>query len=189
MMQELVRKSRSYRRFHEEKPIAHEVLTGLVELARFAPSASNMQPLKFVLVCSPERNKLVFPCLTFARHLQDWPGPAEGERPAAYIIILGDNEISKSVPWDHAIAAQTIALGAAEKGIGACIFASINRERLRRALKVPSRYRILLVVALGIPNETIVLEDMKGNEWVYWRDENGVHHVPKRPLGDLILNL
>jgi nitroreductase len=189
MMRELVRKSRTYRRFHEEKAVFRETLTGLIELARFMPSASNRQPLKYVLVYTPERNGDVFPCLAFARHLKDWKGPAEGERPAAYILILGDREIAESVPWDHAIAAQTIALGAAEIGLGACIIASINRRRLKTALTIPSRYRILLVVALGYPRETVVLEEMKGGNSDYWRDENDVHHVPKRSLNELILNL
>ena len=189
MLRELAERARSYRRFDEGKPISPQMLTSLVELARLSPSASNKQPLKYILLHAPERNSVVFPCLAFARHLQDWPGPAVGERPTAYIVILGDNEISEPVEWDHAIAAGAIALGAAEAGVGACIIASINRGRLREALDIPSRYQILLVVALGYPAETVVLEEMKGEEWKYWRDENGVHHVPKRRLKDLVLDL
>jgi nitroreductase len=189
MMQELVTKSRSYRRFQQEKPISVQTLTALIELARLIPTAGNRQPLKYVLSATGEKNGIIFPCLGWAAYLKDWSGPVEGERPAAYIVILADREISENVQWDHPIAAQTIALGAAEKGLGACILASVNRERLRKELKVSARYEILLVVALGYRGETVVLDEMKEGDYKYWRDELGVHHVPKRPLTELILDL
>ena len=189
MMQELVRKSRSYRRFKEEKSIEEKTLRGLIDLARLMPSAGNMQPLKFVLSRTPEKNGIVFPTLKWAAYLKDWPGPSEGERPAAYVVILGDNEITKSVPWDYPIAAQTIALGAADIGLGACILASVNKDQLVAGLKIPPRYQVLLVVALGYPEETVVLEEMKEGDFKYWRDDSDVHHVPKRSLNELILDL
>ena len=188
-MQELVVRSRSYRRFQEAEPISVRTVRALVELARLVPTAGNRQPLKYVLSATAEKNGIIFPCLGWAAYLKDWSGPAAGERPAAYVVILADKEISESVQWDHPIAAQTIALGAAEEGLGACILASVNRERLRKDLKIPDRYDILLVVALGYPGETIVLDEIKDGDFKYWRDELGVHHVPKRPLKELILDL
>lgn len=189
MMQELVKRSRSYRRFHEEKSVPEQTLTDLIELARLIPSGGNRQPLKYILSGSREKNGKIFPCLGWAGYLKDWVGPAEGERPAAYVVILGDSEISETVLWDHAIAAQTIALGAAEQGLGTCIIGSVNRERLKDELGIPPRYQILLVLALGYPRETVVLEEMKDGDCKYWRDESGIHHVPKRAIGELILSL
>jgi len=189
MMRELVTKSRTYRRFQQDRSVSEATLTELIELARLTPSASNRQPLKYILALTREKNEKVFPCLIWARYLEDWGGPVEGERPAAYVIILGDSEIMETVQWDHAIAAQTIALGAAEAGLGSCIIASIDRDRLKQALSIPPRYQVLLVLALGYPGETVVLEEMKGGDCKYWRDEEGVHRVPKRPLGELILDL
>ena len=189
MMQDLVRKSRSYRRFQEGKAIDGQTLRDLIEVARLIPSAGNKQPLKYILSHTRERNGLVFPSLGWAAYLKDWPGPAEGERPAAYVVILGDKDISESVPWDHPIAAQTIALGAAEIGLGTCIIASVDKARLAEALKVPDRYQILLVVALGYPAETVVIDEMKEGDYRYWRDDTGIHHVPKRSLKELILDL
>jgi len=189
MMRELVTKSRTYRRFQQEKPVSEATLTDLIELARLMPSASNRQPLKYILSGSREKNEKVFPCLAWAGYLKDWAGPVEGERPAAYIIILGDSEISETVQWDHGISAQTIALGAAETGLGTCIIASIDRDQLKRELNIPPRYQVLLAIALGYPGETVVLEEMKGGDCKYWRDEKGVHHTPKRSLGELILDL
>ena len=188
MIKDLLQRSRSYRRFHQERTISEDVLRELVALVRLAPSARNLQPLKFILAANPEMNARIFPHLGWAGDLRGWPGPAAGERPAAYVVILGDNEIRKPAKWDHAIAAQTIMLGAAERGLGGCIMGSIKRMGLRRALNIPPRYQILLVLALGHPAETVVLEEVGADGDIrYWRDENGVHHVPKRPLKELIL--
>lgn len=165
-----------------------ETLRELVDLARLSASAANKQPLKYILSCDPEKNALIFPHLAWAGYLKDWPGPSEGERPSAYIIILGDTEISRSFGCDHGIAAQSILLGATEKGLGGCIIGSINRKALRQALGIPSRYEILLVLALGKPKERVVIETVgPDGDIKYWRDEDGVHHVPKRPLDEIII--
>ena len=120
--------------------------------------------------------------------MRSWSGPAEGERPSAYIVILGDTEISKSVGCDHGIAAQSIMLGATERGLGGCMIGSIKRDALRETLEIPERYEIQLVLALGKPAETVVLEDVgPDGDIKYYRDDQGVHHVPKRPLDELIL--
>ena len=117
-----------------------------------------------------------------------WSGPAEGERPSAYIVILGDTKLHKSFGCDHGIAAQSIMLGATERGLGGCMIGSIDRPRLRQVLGIPERYEILLVLALGKPAETVVLEDVgPDGDIKYYRDEEDVHHVPKRTLGELIL--
>jgi len=188
MLSDLVMKNRSYRRFHEEVPIKLETLRELVDLARCSASGSNRQPLKYILSSTPEKNAKVFATLAWAGALPNWPGPPEGERPAGYIIILGDNEISSGFGVDHGIAAQTILLGAVEKGLGGCMLASVRRDELRRALDIPDRYEILLVVALGSPRERVVLETLEpGGDFRYWRDQEQVHHVPKRRLEDIII--
>lgn len=188
MLRDLVVKNRSYRRFYEEVAIEHETLRKLVDLARLSPSAANLQPLKYILSRDPQKNSLIFPHLTWAAYLKDWPGPSEGERPSAYIIILGDTEVSKSFGCDHGIAAQGILLGATEKGLGGCIIGSIKREELRKALDIPPRYEILLVLALGKPMETVAIETTASTGDIkYWRDSKSIHHVPKRPLDDIII--
>lgn len=190
MIKDLITKSRSYRRFFQEVAIDRRILRELVELARLSPSAANLQPLKYILCCEPKKNALIFQHLGWAGYLKDWPGPAEGEKPSAYIIILGDTEITRSFGCDHGIAAQSILLGAAEKGFGGCMVGTIKREELRKTLDIPSRYEILLVLALGKPKETVVLEPVgRDGDIKYWRDKKGVHHVPKRPLDELILDI
>jgi nitroreductase len=188
MLDELTRRNRSYRRFHQEVPISCKTLRELVELARLSPSGANRQPLKYLLSCDPQRNALIFPHLAWAGYLTDWPGPAEGERPSAYIIILCDTHISKAAGVDHGIAAQSILLGATERGLGGCIIASIQREALGQALGIDPRYDILLVLALGKPKETVIIEPVgPEGDIKYWRDAEGVHHVPKRSLDELII--
>ncbi|HOW18006.1 MAG TPA: nitroreductase family protein [Phycisphaerae bacterium] len=186
MLKDLILKNRSYRRFHQDHRIGMETLRELVELARLSPSAGNLQPLKYFLSADPQTNDRIFPHLAWAGYLTDWPGPAEGERPSAYIVILGDTHISPTVNCDHGIAAQSILLGATERGLGGCMIGSVKRDELRQVLSIPARYAILLVVALGRPRETVVLETAVG-DIRYWRDEHGVHHVPKRPLEEIIL--
>jgi nitroreductase len=187
---DLVQRNRSYRRFDENRPIDRETLIEFVDLARHTPSAANRQPLKFMISWQPEDNARVFRHLRWAGALTDWPGPAEGERPAGYVLILGDTTISKQVRWDDGIAAQTMLLAAVERGLGGCMVGSIDREGLRTTLSIPAHLEVLLVVALGTPAETIVLhDDTAPDERPYWRDEDGTHHVPKRGLEEVLLEL
>ena len=186
MLKDLVTKTRSYRRFKQD-PVSEDTLRGLVELARLSPSGGNMQPLKFLLSCDPDTNAKVFASTNWAGYLKEWPGPAEGERPMAYVVILSDTEICADAGMDCGIAAQSIVLGAMEQGIGACMLGALRRDDLRTALGVPDRCKITLVVALGVPAETVVLEDIGADGSVkYYRDAQDVHHVPKRTLDELL---
>ncbi len=188
MIRDLTRRSRSYRRFWQEDIIEHETLRELVDLARLSPSAGNMQPLRYILSCDPKRNALVFHNLVWARYIENWPGPPEGERPSAYVIILEDKQVEHPLRCDHGIAAQSILLGATEKGLGGCIIGAVNKPNLRQALNIPDRYEVLLVLALGKPKEKVVIERLEPDGCTkYWRDSEGVHHVPKRALDDVIL--
>lgn len=188
MLRDLVLKNRSYRRFDQGIRVEVDTLRELVDLARLSASARNAQPLKYVLSSDPERNAAIFECVSWARDLKDWAGPGDGERPAAYIVVLGDTRISSTFGCDHGIAAQSIMLGATEKGLGGCMMASVDREKLRGALGIPSVYEILLVLALGKPVEDVVIDDAEPDADVtYWRDSGGTHHVPKRRLNDVIV--
>ncbi|MBW1891454.1 MAG: nitroreductase family protein [Deltaproteobacteria bacterium] len=188
MLKELVYKNRSYRRFHQNDKIAMETLEELVDLARHSACGANLQSLKYILTCDPETNEQIFSKLGWAAYLKGWKGPSEGEKPAAYIVLLGDTSIYKNFFCDHGIACQSILLGAVEKGLGGCILASVNRDGLRKDLSIEDKFEILLVVALGRPLEKVKLEYIEpGGDIKYWRDENSVHHVPKRPLQEIIV--
>ncbi len=186
----LVRRNRSYRRFDGSFVIQEETLRELVDLARYIPSAANRQPLKFALSFSPPWNGRIFDTLTWAAQLRDWQGPKERERPTAYIVVLHDTDITFDAEIDVGIAAQTILLGAVEKGLGGCMFANFKWEDLAGALRLPKNLKPLLVIALGKPAEKVVVEEVPaGGSIAYHRDDSQTHHVPKRPLEELIFAL
>ncbi len=186
MIRDLVLKNRSCRRFHQDTTIELDTLRELVDLARLSASGGNTQALKFFLCNDPERNAQVFSNIGLEGD------PSREEAPTAYIIILGDTKISKGFGRDypeHGIAAQSILLGAVEKGLGGCMVGIVNRERLPRVLGLAPHYEILLVLAIGRPKEKSVIEDLGQNgDTQRWWDNEGVRHVPKRPLGDIIIS-
>ena len=188
VLEGLVRQNRSYRRFFEEEKIARETLEKLVNLARLSPSGANLQPLKFILSHTAERNEKIFKTLSWAGYLPAWGGPKPGERPSAYVVILCDKTIRTTVSCDHGIAAQSIMLGAAALGVGGCMIGSIRCEELKEALIIDEKYDVLLVLALGRPREKVVLEGLPEDGSIkYYRDGEDVHHVPKRSLEELII--
>lgn len=193
MFIDLVKRNRSYRRFKEEIPVPLKDLYDFTEAARISPSPRNRQALKYILENRKDMNAEIFKQLAWAGALKDWKGPEDGKRPAAYIIILGDNSLKPELSNPHhdtayGIAAQSITLAAAEKGYGCCMIAAIKRQALRKLYALKPEYQILLVIALGVPDEKIVLKEMKQEEsYNYWRDESGTHYVPKRKLHDIII--
>jgi len=189
MIESLIKQNRSCRRFYQDYEIDTETLKELVNLARLSASAANLQPLKYILSCSAEKNERIFSCLAWAAYLKGWPGPETGERPSAYIIILGDTRITKNFGCDHGIASQSILLGAREKGLAGCMIGAVKRKALRNIMKIKERFEILLVLAIGKPKEEIMIETVGDDGKIkYWRDNDGVHHVPKRKLDDIILS-
>lgn len=187
MIKDLVLKNRSYRRFYEDHKIETSLLMDLVDLARLSASGANRQPLKYIISSDNTMNEKIFLCLAWAGYLKDWDGPVFGERPTGYIIILGDKTIAPSFGCDHGIAAQSILLGAVEKGLGGCMIGSIQKENLRKLLNITENFDVLLVIALGKPKEEVILEEIPADGDIkYYRDSNNVHHVPKRSLKDVI---
>ena len=191
MLKDLVLKNRSYRRFYGDYKIDRQELVDLVELARNTGYAANAQTLKFMIVSDDEQNKKVFETLVWAAALKDWDGPVEGERPTGYIIILCDKTIGTNKQTDVGIVAQTMMLGATEKGLGGCMIGNINRPLLYENFGIDkARYSIELCLALGKPKEEVHIVDVDETGSVnYYRDKNGVHYVPKRKLEDIIYSL
>ncbi len=184
----LVRETRTVRRFKAEMKIETEILHDLIDLTRFTPSSSNMQPLKYIPVNEPGACEQLFSCLSWAKALEGWQGPSESEHPGGYIIILGDTEVRSSFSCDHGITAMTMHLSARARGLGSCIIASVDRERAAMLFDINNRYEILLVLALGAPGEEVRIVPLpESGDINYFRDENNVHCVPKRSLDDIIV--
>lgn len=188
MIKELILKNRSYRRFYEEKLIELNTLKELVNLARLSPSGGNIQALRYILVNTKELNDKINKHIFWAGYYKEWDGPSEGEKPSAYIVVVKDITLRNRLQQDEGISVQSILLGAVEIGLGGCIIANINREKLAEELDLDEKYEIALVVALGYPKEEVVIETInESGDIKYWRDENEIHHVPKISLDELIL--
>jgi nitroreductase len=187
-IKELIIKNRSYRKFYQDKIIEINTLKELVDLARLSPSGANIQPLRYILANTKEQNDKINKYIFWAGYYKDWDGPSEGEKPSAFIVLVKDTTLKKDSSQDEGIASQSILLGAVEKGLGGCILGNIDKKQLAGVLNLDEKYEIDLVLALGYPKEQVVIETINESGDVrYWRDENEVHHVPKRTLDELIL--
>jgi len=190
MLKDLVKKARSYRRYDNSFEVSDEILLDLIDTARLTPSAANRQPIKYLVSNKKIHNDKIFPCLGWAGYLQEWTGPTTKEQPTAYIILFTDTQFSPHLSFDPGIVAQTIMLAAAEKGIGACMIASVDKNKLKKIVNLSIEYEILLVIALGKPNESIIIEDVGEDGSIkYWRDEKSNHFVPKRKLQDVFFKV
>jgi len=188
MLKELVKKTRSYRNFDRTEEIGSDTLKEVISLCRYTASAGNMQSLKFAYINKIKDCDEVFKYVKFAAYL-DNKIPYSGNEPTAYIVICNDENIRPSAHLiDVGIVAQTIVLGLAEKGIGSCMIGSFDKEGITKTFRLPENISPSLVIALGIPNEQVEICDIKNNDHKYYRTENDLHMVPKRPLDELLLD-
>jgi len=184
----LLLKNRSYRRFDETYRISKKELVDIVSYSRLAPSAANLQPLKFYIVFEKDLCDELFPNTFWAGYLGDLGRPTEGERPTAYIVICIDKDIIESPIWDVGIMAQTLMLASVEEGFGGCILGSFIKEKFINILNLPDNLEPNLVLALGKPIEDIQIVDVIDNNIKYYRDASKKHYVPKRKISDTIIN-
>ncbi|HYQ57846.1 MAG TPA: nitroreductase family protein [Draconibacterium sp.] len=187
MIKELIKRNRSYRRFDESVKITAEQIVKWIELARLSASGRNAQPLKYAFVTNREMCSKIFPCLAWAGYLTDWKGPDEDERPVAYVVVVKDREITENHYCDDGIAMQSILLGAVEDGFGGCMIGSVNKAKIAKLLGLPDQHEVLWIIALGKPAEQVVIDEAENGNIKYWRDKNGVHHVPKRSIGEIVI--
>jgi len=184
MIYEKIKSRRTIRKY-AQKDVPQEVLLRCVDAARLSPSGANRQPLKYIIVNDQELTKEVFNTLSWAGYLPGYQ-PGEHEMPRAYIVIILDKSIRENSGHDAGIAAMSISMVAYDEGLGSCILGAVNREKLKGILNVPDSLDIVLVVALGYPGESPVADKVKDGDMKYWLDENGVLHVPKRDLEEVV---
>lgn len=186
VFRELADAARTIRRFKGSIPVALDDLREIIGAASMAPCAANLQRLRYSIVAGRSEMDRLFNGLEWAGYLEDWKGPAEDERPAAYIVISSPaGEESPFTGIDAGIAAAYMVLAAREKGLGSCILLSFSRESVAEIACTPC-LRPELVIALGVPGEEVVVDRYSGSVR-YYRDSDGKHHVPKIPAADLIV--
>lgn len=188
---ELVIKNRSYRGFDESYKVTRDELVKMISCARMTASTMNMQALKYCLCTEPELVNEIIGGVKFAAALSELKLPGEGKKPTAFIVICQDTNINENTNLfriDVGIVAQTILLKAAEMGLGGCMMSTFQEAKLRENLSLPENIVPMLVVAIGKPEEEIVIVDAEeGGSIKYYRNEKGTHFVPKRNVEELIL--
>ena len=163
----------------------------MIEAASLCGSAGNLQRLRYLPVCGADCAR-VFPHLRWAAYLPAWGGPAPDERPTGYMIVLcpASDAAQFNLGIDVGLAAQSVLLTAREMGLGGCMFASADRASLLDAFGLDKEtWAIALVIALGEPLEEVRLVPVEGDNVKYYRDENGVHYVPKRTAEELTVKV
>lgn len=189
-IKEIAQKARSYRRFDNSKEIDKSTLLDMIDTTRFAPSARNGQTLKFMPINNNEMCTQVFNTLKWAGYLTSWDGPEPTERPSAYIIIIHDSTLGTCNLIDVGLCSELINLSAIEKGLGCCLIGAYNKHDLEKIIGIDNTtLESLLVVAIGLPIENVIIEPLKNGDIRYWRDEQMGHHVPKRSLKEITLNV
>jgi nitroreductase len=139
---EAIEKRRSIRSY-ESTPVPEEKLEKILEAARLAPSASNVQPRHFIVVTDKERRDALAAGM-FARFLKQAP---------VVIVACGDEKKSpKWYPIDVAIAVENMVLAATEEGLGTCWIGSFNENKVRDALRIPENLRVVVLLAVGYPS-------------------------------------
>jgi len=188
-IEEAIYKRRTIRRFKLD-PISRDILKKLIDYARVAPMARNVQGLEFVIVESSETREKLFKLIKFAGSLpEDQRTPEPGREPTAYIIVLVNTEIKPSFfDFDVGAAVENILLGAVKYGIGSCWMANIKARKIKSLLNVPDQYQVKHVISLGYPDEESFMEPYE-DSYKYWKNPDGSMHVPKRDLDDVIYKI
>ena len=183
---------RSIREF-KDTPVPYDVLEKCVNAARLAPTAANRQLCEHVIVDDEDLLPRAFDTI------QNWMGetrPAggwpSGRRPTAYIVTPIDSEQEDKTEGkrintmcDTGMAVENMALVAWEYGLGSCVVRSYKEDELKELLNIPDKYEIGLMLALGYPDETTFIEEF-GDSYKLWVDSEGVRHVPKKKLADIL---
>lgn len=191
MLKDLVVANRSYRGFDESYRFTREQLVGYVDLTRYTASSVNAQPLKYYIAYEKDEVDLIQSMTRWARALPNMTLPHDNMHPTGFIIICQDTEISNNLARyqkDIGIVAQTILLQAVEDGLGGCMIGNFTPEEVKEKLSLDEKLEPMLIIALGKPNEKIVITEIENGDSIkYYRDENDTHYVPKRKLDDILI--
>ncbi len=183
---EAMKTRRTIRRF-KQGTVPREVLLEMADCARLAPSAANLQPLKYIVIDDPKTVKELYGGVKLGSYLKgsEVIGGDDGERPSAYIAVLFKET---GVPWslrDIGASVQNMLLAAHSRGFAACWIANVKREQVKSLLRIPDDVQLDCMVAVGIPAEKSAPVEMKDSSLYYYEKPLNLR-VPKRKLEDIV---
>lgn len=188
-LKELLKQSRSYRLYDHQALISQNLINEWIEATRYAPSARNLQALKFATSILPSTSDPIFHQIKWAGYLADF-SPTLSQSATAYIAILIDRNLTQSIPSvDIGICAQTILLSATNSGYGGCIIEAFHHRNINKILNLPKNLEVTHIIALGKPLEESHIESVQNNDIKYYRSSPTKHHVPKRSLSEICIPL
>lgn len=166
---DIIRKRRSVRSYKDE-PIPEDVIKEIIESARLAPSAKNLQEWKFIIVRDEKKREELYEAAKRQRFVKEAPVVIAGV--ATYTSYVMTNGVP-ACHIDLAIAMEHIALVAAEKGIGTCWIGAFYQDKAKEALKVPDDCEIIALMTLGYPTDELKPEEKKRkslDEIICWEE-------------------
>ena len=189
MLKDLVMANRSYRCYDQSHEIKEDILLDFINTVRITNSASNRQSLMYKIICKQPHLDELFAITKWGALYKNYSGPKKGEQPTGYIIICSDKtKRPAAVDVDTGIAAGLITLCAAEAGLGTCMIMNFSKDACSKLFSFPENITPVLVIAFGKPDDNIKIDEIDKNASTdYYRDEHGIHHVPKRKLADVLL--
>ena len=190
MLEELLKRDRSFRSFDENRPISPEEMKKIAAVGCLCPSTANLQVIKLREVTNKDELELLLENTGWAGYLKDEKLPPEGHSPTGYMVVCIDRNISGASPIfykDVGICAQAMLLRACELGLGGCMIGTYKEDVLKKALGIGDGLEIALVIALGKPDEEVELCPVSEDGSIKYYRKNGVHYVPKRGLEELLI--
>lgn len=174
-------------RLYQQREVAREDLEFMLDAARQASCAANLQRLRYMVAVTPSLVNDILALTAWAKLVSPKRTPEKGvSGPAAFIAVLGPVDAGVYIHADAGAAIQSMQLAAFGRGIGCCWLASVDRKAASALLNVPEGYELLYVVAVGYPAEQPCSEDVHDGESVaYYLDEGNKLHVPKLDVASI----
>ncbi|MCX7827432.1 MAG: nitroreductase family protein [Verrucomicrobiae bacterium] len=158
-------KTRCSVRVYQKKPIARKVLEDIVDCARLAATARNIQPWEFVVVTDEVLRGRIADLTEYGKHI--------ARAPACIAVFCQE---TKYYLEDGSAATQNILLAATARGVGSCWVAGDKKpfaDDVRRLLGLPETFKLVSLVALGYPAEKPRREKRPLREVLHWQRFGG----------------
>ncbi|MDD4097527.1 MAG: nitroreductase family protein [Lentisphaeria bacterium] len=175
-------------RLFQPRHVADADLAAIINCARVTSCASNLQPLRYVVIRTAELLNRVLAETAWARLVAPQRTPEPGKTaPAAFIAILAPADAKPITYADAGAAIQSMQTAAWSLGLGCCWLGAIQRQNLHQILRLADDRQVLFLLAVGYPAEQPTSEDVPANASIaYYLDDDKRLHVPKIRLEDLV---